>query len=660
MSRFRLTALLIFVITLALYLPAVRYDYLTYDDGDYVTDNRMVQNGLTLAGIKWAFTTMHASNWFPLTWLSHMMDTSLFGHNPAGPHLTNILLHAANAVLLLLLLARLTGKLWPSAFIAALFAWHPAHIESVAWISERKDVLSTFFALIAMLNYQRYAEESKIQNPKSKIYFRWSLVAFALGLMSKPMVVTLPCLLLLLDFWPLRRTNNLKLSRENWMLVIEKWPFLLITAVASLITFLAQSQQGGNAVVSLTAVSLSYRLENVPLAYIGYLAKIFWPTNLAVFYPLQKIIPSHVIAPTLLLLIISLVAFWRRSTHPYLLVGWLWFLGILVPVIGLVQVGGAQIADRYSYLSAVGIFIIVTFGARDVAARCKISNSLLAGIFIFILIACVITMENQLRYWQNSVTLFQHALAVTPDNDVARNDLGVGLEQQGRLAEAAEQYRAAAKLEPDRYQGHHNLASTLDRLGRPAEALAEHREAVHISPDTQFLHHALGLALVTAGQSDEALKEFSKAAQLDAHYPWPHVEIAKIYLRRNRDADALDELRAALRIDPDNIEILTFTAHVLAASKNPATRNGQTAFALAAKANALANGRQPTVLDVLGMACAEMGKFDDAQMAAQTALDTANALKLKNLEPIQQRLELYKKHQPWRESFGATNAPVKN
>ncbi|HEY5346172.1 MAG TPA: tetratricopeptide repeat protein, partial [Verrucomicrobiae bacterium] len=646
MSRFRLTALLIFVITLALYLPAVRYDYLTYDDGDYVTDNRMVQNGLTLAGIKWAFTTMHASNWFPLTWLSHMMDTSLFGHNPAGPHLTNILLHAANAVLLLLLLARLTGKLWPSAFIAALFAWHPAHIESVAWISERKDVLSTFFALIAMLNYQRYAEESKIQNPKSKIYFRWSLVAFALGLMSKPMVVTLPCLLLLLDFWPLRRTNNLKLSRENWMLVIEKWPFLLITAVASLITFLAQSQQGGNAVVSLTAVSLSYRLENVPLAYIGYLAKIFWPTNLAVFYPLQKIIPSHVIAPTLLLLIISLVAFWRRSTHPYLLVGWLWFLGILVPVIGLVQVGGAQIADRYSYLSAVGIFIIVTFGARDVAARCKISNSLLAGIFIFILIACVITMENQLRYWQNSVTLFQHALAVTPDNDVARNDLGVGLEQQGRLAEAAEQYRAAAKLEPDRYQGHHNLASALDRLGRPAEALAEHREAVHISPDTQFLHHALGLALVTAGQSDEALKEFSKAAQLDAHYPWPHVEIAKIYLRRNRDADALDELRAALRIDPDNIEILTFTAHVLAASKNPATRNGQTAFALAAKANALANGRQPTVLDVLGMACAEMGKFDDAQMAAQTALDTANALKLKNLEPIQQRLELYKKHQP--------------
>ena len=660
MSRFRLTALLIFFITLALYLPAVRYDYLTYDDGDYVTDNRMVQNGLTLAGIKWAFTTMHASNWFPLTWLSHMMDTSLFGHNPAGPHLTNILLHAANTALLLLLLVRLTDRLWPSAFIAALFAWHPMHIESVAWISERKDVLSTFFALLAMLNYQCYVEESKIQNPKSKIYFRWSLVAFALGLMSKPMVVTLPCLLLLLDFWPLHRTDNLKLSRENWALVFEKWPFLLITAVTSLITFLAQSQTGGDAVVSLTAVPLSYRLEDVPLAYIGYLAKIFWPAKLAVFYPLQKISPNHVIAPMLLLLIISLIAFWRRSTQPYLLVGWLWFLGILVPVIGLVQVGSAQIADRYSYLSAVGIFIIVTFGARDLAKRCKISNSLLAGISIFILAACVITMENQLRHWQNSVTLFQHALAVTPDNDVARDDLGVGLEQQGRLAEAAEQYRAAARLEPDRYQGHHNLASALDRLGRHAEALPEHREAARIGADVQFLHHSLGLALVTAGNDAEALKEFSKAAQLDAHYPWPHVEIAKVYLRQNRDAEAVDELRTAVRIAPDNIQILTFTAQVLAASENPATRDGHSAFLLAAKANLLANGRQPTALDVLGMACAELGKFDDAQMAAQTAIETANALKLKNLEPIQQRLELYKNHQPWRESFGATNTPAKN
>ena len=249
---------------------------------------------------------------------------------------------------------------------------------------------------------------------------------------------------------------------------------------------------------------------------------------------------------------------------------------------------------------------------------------------------------------------------MTTDNDVARDNLGVALEQQGRLAEATEEYRAAAKLEPDRYQGHHNLASALDRLGRSAEALAEHREAVRISPETQFLHHVLGMSLNHAGQTDEAIKEFSKAAQLDPHYPWPHIELAKIYLRQNQDTNALDELRAALRIDPDNIEILTFTAQVLAASENPAMRDGRNAFLLAAKANLLTSGRRPATLDVLGMACAELGKFDDAHMAAQTALDTANALKIQNLEPIQQRLALYKNHQAWRESFGATNAPAKN
>ena len=653
MSRFRLTVLLLSLITLALYLPAVRYDYLTYDDDDYVTNNSMVQNGLTLDGIKWAFTTMHASNWFPLTWMSHMMDSSLFGHGPAGPHLTNILLHTANTALLLLLLVRLTGRLWPSAFIAALFAWHPMHIESVAWISERKDVLSTFFALLALLNYARYVEESKVQSPKSKVYFAWSLATFALGLMAKPMLVTLPCVLLLLDFWPLRRMSNFK------QLLFEKWPFFLITAASCAITFLAQSQRGGSAVVSLVTVPLHYRLKSVPLAYVEYLGKTFWPAKLAIFYPMHEKIPASAVAASVaLLVLISLGAWWLHRTRPYLLTGWLWFIGMLVPVIGLVQVGGAALADRYSYLTSVGIFIAVTFAPCDFAARFKISKSALAGIAIFILAACVVTMENQLRHWQNSVTLFQHALAVTADNDVARNDLGVGLEQQGHLAEAAEQYRAAARLEPDRYQGHHNLANMLDRLGRPAEALVEHREAVRLGPDTQFLHHVLGLALINAGQTNEALKEFSEAARLDPHYAWPHVEISKIYLRQNRDDDALVELRTALRIDPDNIEILTFGAQVLAASENPATRNGPMAFTLAAKANLLTNGSRPSVLDVLGMACAELGKFNEAQLAAQTALEVARALKMSQLEPIQQRLELYKKQQPWREPFGATNAPA--
>jgi len=659
MSQPRRLALLLAATTVMLYLPVAWFSFCVYDDGLYVTDNPIVQNGVTWTGVKWAFTTLAICNWHPLTLISHMIDCGLFGLNPAGPHLENTLIHAANAMLLFTLLRRLTNKLWPAAFVAALFAWHPMHVESVAWIAERKDVLSTFFALLALLNYAKYVQENSRRN------FWWSLACFALGLMAKPMLVTLPCVLLLLDFWPLQRISNFKFQISNFRatttLVLEKIPFFLISAAASVITFLAQSQSASKAVVSTALVPLHYRLKSVPVAYAEYLGKTFWPSKLAIFYPLPEHIPAvQVAAAVITLACFSLVTLWLHRARPYLLTGWLWFVGMLVPVIGLVQVGGAQIADRYSYLPAVGIFLLVTFAALDLAARWKISGKILGALAAVILLACLITTEKQIWHWQNSETLFRHALAVTDDNDVARNNLGVAFEQQGRLAEAAEQYRAAARVVPDRYQGHHNLANMLDRLGRPTEALVEHREAVRLSPETQYLHHVLGLSLLAAGQTDEALKEFFTAAKLDAHYAWPHVEIARIYLRQKRDAEALDELRAALRIDGNNIDILTFTAQVLAASENPATRNGQNAFLLAAKANLLTSGSRPTVLDVLGMACAELGKFNDAQMSAQSALEVAAALKMNKLEPIQQRLELYKNHQPWRESFGATNIPAKN
>jgi Flp pilus assembly protein TadD len=621
-----------------------------------------VQDGVTLAGVKWAFTTLAAANWHPLTWLSHMVDCGVFGLNPAGPHLENALIHAANAALLFTLLLRLTKKIWPAAFIAALFAWHPMHVESVAWISERKDVLSTFFALLALLAYANYAIAKEEENPRAKIFFGGSLLAFALGLMAKPMLVTLPCVLLLLDFWPLGRIEKEKLKIKNRLpLLLEKIPFFLITAASCFITFVSQSRSGSNAVVALETVPLHYRLKNVPVAYVEYLWKTFWPSKLAIFYPLPEKIPAAQVGGAVALLVfISLAALWLHRTRPHLLTGWLWFGGMLVPVIGLVQVGGAEIADRYSYLPSVGIFIAVTFAALDLAARWKISNNFLTATAVAILLACVVTMENQLRHWRTNTALFQHALAVTADNDIVRNNLGVALEKQGRLAEAAEQYRAAAKLEPARYIGHHNLANALDHLGCPAEALVEHREAVRLAADAPSLHHCLGLALVAAGQTDAALKEFSEAARLDPHYPWPHVETAKIFLQQGRDAGAMAELRAALQISPNSIDILTYTAQVLAVSDNPATRNGQNAFILAAKANLLTGGARPAVLDVLGMACAEMGKFDDAQMAAQQALDVAAASKMKGLEPIQQRLALYKNHRPWRESFRATNAPAKN
>jgi tetratricopeptide (TPR) repeat protein len=654
----RRIALSLALVTLALYLPVAWFGFVVYDDNLYVTENPMVQAGVTWAGIKWAFTTLAICNWHPLTLISHMIDCGLFGLNPAGPHLVNALFHSANTALLFALLFRLSRKIWPAAFIAALFAWHPMHVESVAWIAERKDVLSTFFGLLSLIAYERYVAAAQVNGPKIKVLYAASLCCFALGLMSKPMLVTLPCVLLLLDLWPLGRLRISHFDFRNWAKLFgEKIPFFLVTFAGSLVTFLAQSQQGSKAVASLELVSWSYRLKNIPAAYVEYLAKTFWPANLAIFYPLPDFIPpAQVAAAVTALTAITIIALRLRHTQPYLLTGWLWFVGMLVPVSGIVQAGGAQIADRYSYLPSVGMFIMVTFAALDLAARWKISGKLLGTLAVFILLASAVTMEKQLRHWQNSEKLFRHALAVTTDNDVSRNNLGAALQQQGRYAEAAENFRAAIRLAPERFQGPHNLANALDALGRRAEALPLHRQAVELDPDVQFLHNSYALALNAAGRTDEALKEFSEAARLDQNYPWPHVELAKIYLRRGRDAEAVDELRAAVRSAPNSIEVLTFAARVLAAADHPAIRSGRDAFALAAKANLLTSGSRPEVLDALGMACAELGKFDEAALAAQTALEVAAAVQFKETEPIRQRLQLYQKHQPWRESFGAAKS----
>ena len=651
MSRPRLIALLLALITLLVYLPVTRSGFLDYDDDDYVTNNQMVQNGLTLAGIQWAFTTDHAGNWHPLTWLSHMTDCELFGLNPAAHHFVNVLFHAANAVLLFVLLLRLTGALWPAAFVAALFAWHPLHVESVAWVAERKDVLSTFFALLSLLSYVRYAKESR----RSSFWF--ALVFFALGLMTKPMLVTLPFVLLLLDFWPVQRFNGSTVQR----LLIEKIPFFTLTVISCIVTFLVQRNM---AVASLELVPMNFRLENVPVAYVAYLSKLFCPSNLVVIYPMPPDfqLPSMKVALAAGLLIFVSAAVWLNRKHaPYLPVGWLWFLGTLVPVIGLVQVGTQAFADRYTYFPAIGLFLMVAFGAYDLVSRYQISKAVLAVPGTLILAACLARTNDQLRYWQNSEVLFRHALAVTKDNYIAHINLGVALELDGKLDEAIAEYRAAEAFAPNRYQIHYNLGDCLDHQGKPLEALTEYREAIRLNPKLPELHNSLGIVLGELGHYDEALAEFTNAVQLSPTYPWAHFEMAKTLLKQGRNAEAVAGLHEALKHDPNNLQILTYSAHVLASIPDPRVRNGKTALVLATRANELAEGSQATILNALGMAQAEVGDFANAIAVTQKALDFANAAHLDELQPLQnqlhQELELYQNHQPWRESFLATNAP---
>ena len=654
MSRPRLIALLLALATLVVFQPVGSHSFVNYDDTDYVTENPFVKNGLSLTDLGWAFTTFHAGNWHPLTWISHMLDCQLFGPNAGAQHFVSVLWHAVNSALLFALLLRLTKKIWPSAFVAALFAWHPLHVESVAWIAERKDVLSTFFALLALLSYAKYVEASKAKNPKAKAFLAYSLLAFAFGLMAKPMLVTLPFVLLLLDFWPLQRFS---LSAFRFPLLAEKLPFFLLSAISCVVTFLAQRK--GEAVVSLESVPLLYRLENAPVAAAEYLVKFFWPADLCVIYPLHPIPVWQVAASIAVLLAISFAAWRGRGSQPYLLVGGLWFLGTLVPVIGLVQVGGQAFADRYTYIPSIGFFVAVVFWLNDFSARLQAPKLIVAGFGAVILTACVLATENQLSFWSDSETLFRHAIAVTRDNDIALVNLGVALDVQNRFDEALEVYRQAEKLKSKRPQLHNNLGNILDKLGRHAESLAEYREAVRRRPGDAYLHNCVGSELAALEQYEAALKEFALAERLAPGYAQPHAEIAKDLFLQGRDAEAVDKLHQALQIEPENFQILATAAHYLAANENAAARDGRQALALASKANDLSGRVQPMVFDVLGMALAETGDFTNAQACAQNALDLATAARLP-AAAIQHRLELYQNHQPWHESFRAAPVPAKN
>lgn len=655
MSRPRLIGSLLVLVTLLAYLPMLRNGFVNFDDKDYVTENPVVQRGITRPGIEWAFKSWHASNWHPVTWLSHMTDCELFRLNPAGHHLVNLLLHAANVWLLFALWLRLTGAVWASAVVAALFAWHPLHVESVAWVSERKDVLSTFFALLTLLSYVRWARDAAdiaasapVARP-SRLYWL-AVVFFALGLMAKPMLVTLPFVMLLLDFWPLKRFAAGDFPFAGWKRrALEKWPFFLLSAASCAVTMLAQRAE---AIAPFAKYSLGLRLENVITAYAGYLGKTIWPAHLAVFYPLLKPGWPVVMLAAAVLLLISALVWWRAKFQPYLAAGWLWYLGTLVPVIGLLQVGDQAMADRYSYFPLIGIFFAATWAAKDCAQRFHISNHWLATTAVLMLAGCLMLTENQLRYWHDSVTLFTHALEVTPDNAYTRLNLGEALQEENRPNDALAEYRRALKLDPARFEVYNNIGRLLNDEGKPAEALDYCRTAVALNQKSSPSHNALGVVLAELGRLNDALAEFSEAARLDPNSAAPHFQTGRVLLKLGRDAEAVTQFQDALHIEPDNFGMLIFVARVLASDPDPHARNGAEALALAERAAQIAGTQQPVVLDTLAMACAETGDFEDASNAARQAIESALASGSRDdATNMQQRLELYQKHQPARMSF---------
>ena len=585
-----------------------------------------------------------------------MMDCELFRINAGAHHFVNVFFHALNVALLFGLLFQLSKKLWPSAIVAALFAWHPLHVESVAWVAERKDVLSTFFALLALGSYAKCHKVKNTENPQ----FYWlTLFFFECGLMAKPMLVTMPVLLLLLDFWPLARIQKEQLKTKNfWPAILEKTPFFLLTIVSCVITFVAQHR--GEAVVSLTSVPLLYRLENTPVAMVGYLQNLIWPTQLCAIYPMPHAFSALKLASAVFLLILISIAAWRwRQTKPYFITGWLWFLGTLIPVIGLVQVGGQAMADRYTYLPSIGFFFASVFFVAELAEKTKAPKIILTNATAVILLACIFATEKQIQFWRDSETLFRHAVAVTKNNDIALINLGSALEAQGKYEAALACYHQAEKIDAQRFQLHNNLGNILGILGRHEESLVEYREASRLRPDAAFPHNGAGLEFSVLKKWNEALLEFAEAARLNPDFAAPHLETGKILLKLKRDAEAASELRLAAKLDADNFQTLASVAHFLAASDDAIMRNGAEALLFALQASELSGHQQPMVYDILGMAFAASGDFTNAQTCAKNALDLATSAQMKNTEPIQQRLELYQKNQPWRESFSETNASVK-
>jgi len=623
----RVVCLLLGVAVLAVYAQALQCSFVSLDDPDYVTSNPDVQHGLTWHFVKWAFTTRHSANWHPLTWFSHMLDCQLYGLRPAGHHLTSLLLHLANSVLLFLLLNRMTGALWRSAWVAAIFALHPLRVESVVWVAERKDVLSTFFWMLTVGAYVRYAEEFKAQSSKFKVFYGLSLLFFALGLMSKPMLVTLPFVLLLLDYWPLSRLEFG--PRFSWRLLAEKIPFLLLAACSSGITFYLQYSSG--VVATLSTVSLGQRLANVPVAYVRYLAKIFWPSGLAVFYGFEHWNFYQVAGAVFLLGWITVWVVRQRRARPYLAVGWFWFLGMLVPTIGLVQVGHQSMADRYSYLPSVGISLMAAWGLCDWASRRPRLLQAFGTAGALAVAACAVLTPRQVFFWRNPDALFARAAEFSDQDAQTCYNIGCAVMEQGNFPRAERCFERALKVAgkeaPKSFLARveNNLGCALLEQGRVPGAISNFESALVLQPAYPQAYYNMGRAFMTNRQPDVAVDCFQHALALDSSAAEVHYKLANALVQLGRPAAAVAEYSKTLQLRPDMDEAANNLAWLLATCSDRSLRDGSRAVTLARQASEHSHDQNPVILGTLAAAYAETGQRIEAVTTAQRAKQLALA-----------------------------------
>jgi protein O-mannosyl-transferase len=570
-------------ITWLVFGQTLRHDFVNVDDGDYVLKNVEVARGLTAEGVVWAFTHFHSSNWHPVTWISHMLDCEFFGLSPGGHHFTNVFLHTSTAICLFLVLRQLTAALWRSAFVAAVFAIHPLRVESVAWVAERKDVLSGLFFVLTVGAYVRYARRP------SRVGHLAVTVLFALGLMSKPMLVTVPFVLLLLDYWPLHRFGDGKFLQALRRLLLEKLPLFALATASGLVTLFAQK----GAIQPFASIPVSSRVANALISYAAYIRQLFWPSHLTALYPFPSgNIAMAGILSLILLAAVSVGVFTLRRRYPYLVTGWLWYLIMLGPVIGLLQVGVQARADRYTYLPQIGVCVALTWAVADFCARWRFSRLVPRILALILLPALAFSARIQASFWHDSESLWTHAIACAPDNAIAHTNLG---------------------------QAYYEKRS-MDK------AIAHYEKALQIDPNQILAHSALGLALLETGRPDESVTHLEKALEINPNFADAHYNLGNTFLQMGRASEAIAQYDQTLAINPRDIEALNNTAWILATWPEAAFRDGPRAVKLAERADSLTHGESPVISATLAASYAEAGRVPDAVKTAERALQLANAL----------------------------------